>query len=528
MKVASALLLLFSQIGGVASAQPVLVANDRPAIQFPPHNYSEPIALYIIADFRDALSVLSFSVRNTRKDDGCEGWLLVSATRLRLNTQDRSCSFDLPRTALTNLKLDDSSATIAFGATSVRLQPALTVFSPSTESQGRIGASIGPLSEPERRELRMTTANGAKVYRVDFNSPAYRGGLKLFDVIVEVNGQPVSEPREVLDAISKAAGGERIAMRVVGFRDRRMRTVNILVEEYRTNGYWPASDLKSELKNEMPLFLGWIERALSSAQSFDETVLDFLSRLRSDSAVAAWAGNLALQVGESHARQGRYAAAETWLSKSLSLAPVAAAYWFRGYARLRNGDRNGAQADLTKYLEYPVRYGPYSRELGLLLLEPDRAKVRDDELRAGEAAEREGSALGAFRHYQKAFALTLPTFQDELEQDKVLTSALIRTWRAAQPKPELPEEARRFAVQAQALAEAKRYQEAESAYATVAHLCPWYPQAYFNRALILAAMEQYPDAIAAMNRYIEIVSDAPDVRAVRDQIYKWEVLVKKP
>lgn len=100
--------------------------------------------------------------------------------------------------------------------------------------------------------------------------------------------------------------------------------------------------------------------------------------------------------------------------------------------------------------------------------------------------------------------------------------------RASRSKPELPEEARRYAVQGLAFAEAKQYQEAAAAFSKVNKMCPWYPQAFFNRAIVLAMMERYADAMSAMNTYLEIVPDAPDARAARDQIYKWEALAKKP
>lgn len=95
-------------------------------------------------------------------------------------------------------------------------------------------------------------------------------------------------------------------------------------------------------------------------------------------------------------------------------------------------------------------------------------------------------------------------------------------YRALAVKPELTEEARRFQVQAEFAFEEKRFEDAVAAYAKALKLAPWWPDGRFNRALILAELFSYEEAVREMKRYLELAPDAADARAARDKIYQWE------
>lgn len=100
--------------------------------------------------------------------------------------------------------------------------------------------------------------------------------------------------------------------------------------------------------------------------------------------------------------------------------------------------------------------------------------------------------------------------------------AIAAQYRAANPKPAFPEEARRFKVQAEFAVEQKRLPDAARLYAEALKVAPWWPEGRFNRALILAEGGQYRGAIAEMRRYLVLVPAAPDARVAQDSIYRWE------
>lgn len=93
---------------------------------------------------------------------------------------------------------------------------------------------------------------------------------------------------------------------------------------------------------------------------------------------------------------------------------------------------------------------------------------------------------------------------------------------AAKAGPDLPEGAREYRVQAKDAFAQKRFEDAVTLYGKALRVAPWWPEGHFNQALILGEAACYEEAIAAMNRYIALVPDAPDVRAARDKIYQWK------
>jgi hypothetical protein len=103
---------------------------------------------------------------------------------------------------------------------------------------------------------------------------------------------------------------------------------------------------------------------------------------------------------------------------------------------------------------------------------------------------------------------------------------LARNYRDAPVKPALSEDARRYRVQAEAAVESKQYQDAADLYAQVNSVAPWWPEGHLNRAFLLAALNQYREATYELKRYLALVPDAPNARAMQDKIYVWEGMAK--
>lgn len=98
----------------------------------------------------------------------------------------------------------------------------------------------------------------------------------------------------------------------------------------------------------------------------------------------------------------------------------------------------------------------------------------------------------------------------------------VRAYRDASPKPTLPEDARRFKVQAEGAVADKQFESAADYYEQAIEIAPWWPEGHFNRALVLSETKDYDLAIIEMKRYLLLVPNAPDARAVQDKIYDWE------
>jgi tetratricopeptide (TPR) repeat protein len=100
--------------------------------------------------------------------------------------------------------------------------------------------------------------------------------------------------------------------------------------------------------------------------------------------------------------------------------------------------------------------------------------------------------------------------------------AVVAQYRAANPKPDFPEAARRFRVQAESAFTEKRIDDAESLYGKALDAAPWWPQGRFNRALILGELGRYTEATREMKKFLSLVPDAPNARQAQDKIYVWE------
>jgi tetratricopeptide (TPR) repeat protein len=101
-------------------------------------------------------------------------------------------------------------------------------------------------------------------------------------------------------------------------------------------------------------------------------------------------------------------------------------------------------------------------------------------------------------------------------------------YRTLPVKPALPEEARKYQVQAEAAINRKSFAEAADRYRDALKVAAWWPEGHFNRALILGEAGGYRKAIGEMKKYLMLVPDAPDANAAQDKIYEWEGLAGIP
>ncbi|GAN00070.1 hypothetical protein U91I_03734 [alpha proteobacterium U9-1i] len=83
---------------------------------------------------------------------------------------------------------------------------------------------------------------------------------------------------------------------------------------------------------------------------------------------------------------------------------------------------------------------------------------------------------------------------------------------------------RRAQLQAEALVEGRREADAANVYRTALEQMPHWSLGHYNLALIEASLSHYAAAVSAMQRYLYLEPNAPDARAVQDQIYRWEAL----
>ncbi len=99
-------------------------------------------------------------------------------------------------------------------------------------------------------------------------------------------------------------------------------------------------------------------------------------------------------------------------------------------------------------------------------------------------------------------------------------------WRALASKPPVPEEVRVQRLLAEDAVKQNKPGEALNRYETGIELYPTWPQGRFNAALSAAELGFYTEAVEHMQAYLELVPDAPDAQAARDQVAIWQFKAK--
>lgn len=115
----------------------------------------------------------------------------------------------------------------------------------------------------------------------------------------------------------------------------------------------------------------------------------------------------------------------------------------------------------------------------------------------------------------------------KLAMDDEQFSEVVRKYREANPKPDFPEDARRLRVQAEGALRDKDFEDAAKLYESALALVPWWPEGYFNRALLLGEMGDFELAMASMKRYLLLVPEAANARDAQDKVYEWERKARK-
>jgi len=148
-----------------------------------------------------------------------------------------------------------------------------------------------------------------------------------------------------------------------------------------------------------------------------------------------------------------------------------------------------------------------------------------DEAKAREFADAFNRLLYAARHH-------------EMDPDFI---AVATAWRALSTTPRLSPEADRERILAEnAIKEGKelgsaddnaeRLKKLDSAiehFGKALEIQPTWPAGWFNLALLYAEQKSYADATDAMKHYLELVPDASDAQAAREQMIIWEDKAKQ-
>jgi len=99
---------------------------------------------------------------------------------------------------------------------------------------GYMGIGISDVTPENSKFFDMSDANGALVTQVQADSPASKAGLKVGDVITELNGQKVTDAGQLQVEVGEKRPGTEIKLGLL--RDGKSMTVPITLSELNSNG----------------------------------------------------------------------------------------------------------------------------------------------------------------------------------------------------------------------------------------------------------------------------------------------------
>jgi serine protease Do len=83
-----------------------------------------------------------------------------------------------------------------------------------SRSQGFLGVDVGDVEQDRVQSLHLNNTHGAEITVLDHDAPAGKVGLKLHDVILEVNGQPIDGAEQMKQLLHETPPGRRLQLLV--------------------------------------------------------------------------------------------------------------------------------------------------------------------------------------------------------------------------------------------------------------------------------------------------------------------------
>jgi serine protease Do len=115
---------------------------------------------------------------------------------------------------------------------------------------GYLGVGIADVTPERAKALKLPEAAGVEVKLVDEKSPALKAGLKVDDVILEINGQKVENRTQFIGTIGVSAPGTRVTLTI--WREGSKQTLNATLEP-RGLSFAYRTDSDGVAPLEMPL-----------------------------------------------------------------------------------------------------------------------------------------------------------------------------------------------------------------------------------------------------------------------------------
>jgi S1-C subfamily serine protease len=104
--------------------------------------------------------------------------------------------------------------------------------SSSHTHRGYLGVDFENLTQQQRDSLHIAPNAGVAIAAVDHDAPAGEAGLRIDDVIVQLNGKKVKDAKYLIDALHKMDPGQTVVLDIV--RDEKPMEVQVVLADRET------------------------------------------------------------------------------------------------------------------------------------------------------------------------------------------------------------------------------------------------------------------------------------------------------
>ncbi|MCE5311977.1 MAG: tetratricopeptide repeat protein [Nitrospiraceae bacterium] len=335
------------------------------------------------------------------------------------------------------------------------------------------------------------------------NLPADKAGIKSGDKIVSIDSISMKN-KTVAEVVQKMRGEPGTALALEVYRGDGAESIikNIIREKISDNRAADAYGIRSVILREK----GSLEQAYQDAKT--------ASLLNPASSWAIYS------LGIAYLDKGMYDESVEMLARLTYDAPVAKL--FSATATAKKGDLKAA---VEKYIKIPPSKlssvsvpTSNARKAFIRLVE----NIKNSHLSQASEYESRTRYIDAVNELSRALVLA-----EDASQEEALRSRMFSVVRRMPSPPEITEQARRHVLRGELLVKDKNMPDAVNEYRKAISLAPYSAKLYFNLALICGEIKKYDDAISNMKIYLQAAPDAPNARAARDEIIKWELMQEK-
>jgi membrane-associated protease RseP (regulator of RpoE activity) len=121
------------------------------------------------------------------------------------------------------------------GGLTVFLQEPSPVILHASTTQGYLGVDIADIDQDKAQSLKLKEVRGALITLIDHDAPAGQIGLKVNDVIIQLNGQNVEGAEQLKRMLREIPAGRKVSLEFS--RDGNVQTVAVELVDHRVLGH---------------------------------------------------------------------------------------------------------------------------------------------------------------------------------------------------------------------------------------------------------------------------------------------------